>query len=75
MPRRGDHAIADLVRGEAFTEEDYVRHVLRETGGNVTRAAHAIGMHRSVFWYHLRRLRMGDVPREIRAAVRAEAER
>ena len=38
--------------------------------GCVTRAASRLSISRQTFWYHLRKLGMGRVPREIRARVR-----
>jgi hypothetical protein len=71
MPARGRHLIRTLGAGVA-SDEQVVRGALERSGGCVAVAARELGFAvRSTLWYHLRRLGLERLPRQIRQARRA----
>lgn len=70
MPAKGGHLIAEIGAGVA-SDEQVVRDALERTGGCVAQAARNLGYAmRSTLWYHLKRLGLESLPREIREARR-----
>ncbi len=70
MPARGRHLIRALGAG-VVADEQVVRQALEREGGCVSRAARSLGYAmRSTLWYHLRRLGLSDLPRQIRTERR-----
>ena len=47
-----------------------IRDALHATRGHVTQAANLLGVHRTVLWYHMRRLGVGGAAARIREARR-----
>lgn len=73
MPALGKHKLSRYA-GENYDESQFLVAALERHKGNVSRAARSLGMVRSGFWYHLRRLGLGDLPRQIRARKKKELE-
>jgi len=49
---------------------EVLRAALRATGWNVRNAAKALGVHRQLFWYHMRATGIGHEPAVMRRARR-----
>ncbi len=45
-----------------ISEEDKIRNALAKTAGNVTRAAHILGIHRTTLWRKMRELKIPRLP-------------
>jgi transcriptional regulator with GAF, ATPase, and Fis domain len=65
-----DYNVGGLVRlhgAGVITDAQVVRSALERAGGCVALAARQLGyVHRSALWYHLKRLGLGELPRQIR---------
>ena len=53
------HAELSWAVKKANEELQAIQHALQQTGGNITRAARLLGIHRTTLWRKLKRLREG----------------
>jgi transcriptional regulator of acetoin/glycerol metabolism len=65
--------VLDVLAGggpDADVRRRTIREALLAHGGNVSRTARRLGIHRTTLWFHLQALGMDGVPERVREEVR-----